>query len=74
MWLSGRGSGSASQPTPPTDALSAIGWLLREAWETQFADEWLRDNARWHISVDDPTIDESVTELEIFLRKLEGKL
>jgi|ERR1035437_10201809 hypothetical protein len=59
--------------TPPKDAPAAIGWLLQEAWETRFVDSWIRDNARWYVSVDDPSIQESVTDLEIFLRKLEGK-
>lgn len=59
---------------PPKDASAVIGWLLQEAWETRFVDLWLRDNARWYVSVDDPSIQESITDLEIFLRELEGKL
>ena len=68
------GRDSATLPTPPTDAPASIGWLLLECWEKQLAEEWVRENAREYIVVDDPTIQESVTELEIFLRRLEGTL
>jgi hypothetical protein len=60
--------------TPPQEPRAAIEWLLQWAWETRFVDLWLRDNARSYVSVDDYSIQESITDLEIFLRKLEGKL
>jgi len=74
MFLSRKGSDSASPAIPPKDAPATIGWLLQAAWDTRFVDDWLRANARSYLAVDDPSIDESVTDLEIFLRKLEGKL
>ena len=71
---SGRGKHLAIPAIPPRNAPAAIGWLLQEAWDTRFADQWVRENARNYFTVDDPTIGESITDLEIFLRKLEGRL
>jgi hypothetical protein len=57
--------------TPPVDVPAALEWLLTDLWAEQLVDVWLRENARSYVSVEDYSLQESITELEIYLRKLE---
>ena len=72
MALARKGPCTAVSATRPADVSAAIRWLLLDAWRDRFVDEWVRENARNYITVDDPSIQESVIDLEIFLRKLES--
>lgn len=60
-----------SDAIPPNDVLGAIAWLVLGLWDERLVDVWLRENARDYVSVEDPTLEESIIALEIYLRKLE---
>jgi len=67
-------SASPAPPTPPRDAQKAIGWLLLDLWDERLSDLWVAEHARDFVVVEDPTLHEAATDLEIYLRKLEGSL
>lgn len=57
----------------PADPIALLTWLLCDRWESDAVDGWCRDNARWYIAVEDYSFPDRAVDLEIFLRKLEGK-
>jgi hypothetical protein len=65
-------SATPSQASPPKDAKAATAWLLLELWDARLVDVWIWENARYYVQVADPSAEESIIELEIYLRKLEG--
>jgi len=64
-------SGGQVASTPPADPESAILGLLTDLWNERLVDVWIRENARSYVSVDDYSLQESITDLEVYLRKLE---
>jgi len=60
-----------SDVAPPKDFQTTAAWLLLDLWDSRLVDVWIRENARAYVSVWDPSLDESMVELEIYLRKLE---
>ena len=58
---------------PPSDVPAVLTWLLSDLWAERLVDVWLQENARSYVSVEDYSLQESITDLEIYLRKLERR-
>jgi hypothetical protein len=68
-----KGNNSATRASRPKDAQTTIRWFLLEAWDERLVDLWVREHAREYVYTDYGCPEESIIELEIYLRKLEGK-